>query len=147
MVLCNCFIYILRNAKSLITRYRTSIYYSRSIVFTTLEESGQAYFSCARMPGFHFLKGPNVLACLLASIQPRTNPLKFARSSGAASLGGTLEALAVEARVVPDAEAVRLAWVLALELPDRALTVPTPAKYFCHSSHNCARNGNIGLFQ
>ena len=43
----------------------------------------------------------------LASIQPRTNPLKFARSSGAASLGGTLEALAVEARVVPDAEAVR----------------------------------------
>ena len=29
-----------------------SIYSSSCIAFTVLEESGQAYFSCARMPGF-----------------------------------------------------------------------------------------------
>ena len=51
-----------------------------------LEESGQVYFSCTRIPGsllfFLFIERDwtTLLACLLASIQPRTSPVKFARS-------------------------------------------------------------------
>ena len=51
------------------------LYYSRSIVFTVLEESGQAYFSCARMPGFLFFFERDrtyLLACLLRSMQLKT---------------------------------------------------------------------------
>ena len=63
---------ILRNKISI----SHSIYYSCSIVFTVLEESGQAYFSCARIPGFLFFSERDQtysLACLLGSIQPRTS--------------------------------------------------------------------------
>ena len=41
------------------------LYHSRRIVFTILGESGQAYLSCARMPGFHFLNRTE-RTCLLA---------------------------------------------------------------------------------
>ena len=48
-----------------------SIYYSYSVVFTVLEESGQTYFSCARMPGFLFSFEKDrtyLLSCLLACV-------------------------------------------------------------------------------
>ena len=64
-------------------RYRTfnALYHSCSTAFSVLEESGQVYFSCTRIPGsllfFFFLReGLDGVACLLASIQPRTSPTK-----------------------------------------------------------------------
>ena len=51
-----------------------------------LEESGQVYFSCTRIPGsllfFLFVEKDwtTLLACLLASIQPRTSPKKFGKT-------------------------------------------------------------------
>ena len=75
----DCFYYYIR--------YRTynALYHSCSTAFSVLEESGQVYFSCTRIPGsllfFFFLReGLDDLACLLASIQPRTSLVKFARS-------------------------------------------------------------------
>ena len=70
------------NLVYLVKSFPTSIYlhehclclcYSRRIVFKILAESGQAYLSCARMPGFLFLNRTErtcLLACLLRYTLP-----------------------------------------------------------------------------
>ena len=66
-------------------RYRTfnALYHSCSTAFSVLEESGQVYFSCTRIPGsllfsfFYERDCSTLLPCLLASIQPRTSRSKF----------------------------------------------------------------------
>ena len=68
--------------------YRTfnTLYYSCSTAPSVLEESGQVYFSCTRIPGsllFSFSTRGTARPCLLAcfaSIQPRTSLIKLARS-------------------------------------------------------------------
>ena len=57
-----------------------SVYYSWSIAFIVLEESGQAYFSCARMSGFllFFKKDLTYLLACLALLQRRDSYVIFA---------------------------------------------------------------------
>ena len=85
--------------------YRTFniLYYSCSTAPSVLEESGQVYFSCTRIPGsllfFLFIEKDwtTLLACLLASIQKRTSPTEFAHLAEK-SENGSVSNLSTKAR-------------------------------------------------
>ena len=61
----------------LLAKFGFALYHSCSTAFSVLEESGQVYLSCARIPGallFSFLReGPLDLACLLACFDAAEN--------------------------------------------------------------------------
>ena len=67
------------NPIALLKSFSTSISLQKYSLHN-IRKSSQAYFSFARMPGFLFFSEKDrthLLACLLASIQPRTSSQKF----------------------------------------------------------------------